>query len=679
MGVLANTALLAFWNNDLLDSSGNGHTLELAGAAALSTAAVPGRGTHWINIPSSTSNYIKAPAAFQTYMAANGQTGWTIEQEGMFTSLAANNANFSVGIPGAQTTTPYIGCYTAPAGNVLAQNGASFCSSAGGAVQANVRFFVALAWQSSDNTMRLYVSPASAIDSTQDGSVVVSIPWPTAGGREFRIGHAYDTVTMVGYAGRLRVSTVRRMSFPSVDPMETPSLTPGLASLAVSWTDFANPASLYHVLYSTTDNISTATLGAIKPYGTTSCTLSGLSQGTTYYVWVRAYVPNRMSYGSGAVAATAYVLEATSSSASAATQSLAAPTSLAAGTPGTTSVPLTWTDAASPAVVYDVYAATSELGGYSLVEVATQGEQAVTVHGLNSSTTYWFKLKSRASDGTQSSFTSAVSATTAASAAPIQPTLLQATALGATQVRLSWVDGADTLAQLIYQSSDSNFANATRIGLAYAGAETFLVTGLTAATPYWFWVEPVNAASTGTKSGSATATTTAAPVLSLTPAVNDLAYDLVRWLVQEALASGSVANFVDGEISSNEAQSGKIHLFAAFADDLPTDCGVVTVANIRNRLEFTPVREARVKILLRTADDETSSARVRAEAATKAVIEFTRDESMQDKTHVSLPSGRTVLIFQDQQYSPGGMDASGRYQVLVEFRMQYLDTITQSN
>lgn len=89
----------------------------------------------------------------------------------------------------------------------------------------------------------------------------------------------------------------------------------------------------------------------------------------------------------------------------------AAPTSLAAGTTTSSSVPLTWT-ASSGATSYNIYKATSSTGTYSLAGTSTTA--SYTASGLSASTTYYFKVSATNSTGT-SAYSSVVSAATKAS------------------------------------------------------------------------------------------------------------------------------------------------------------------------------------------------------------------------------------------------------------------------
>lgn len=78
---------------------------------------------------------------------------------------------------------------------------------------------------------------------------------------------------------------------PGVTPPAAPGIptvTAGNAQLTVTWTAVTGATS-YEVYFNTTNNLSTATLFAGDPDNTdTTCIITGLTNGTPYYVWVKA-------------------------------------------------------------------------------------------------------------------------------------------------------------------------------------------------------------------------------------------------------------------------------------------------------------------------------------------------------------------------------------------------------
>ncbi len=101
--------------------------------------------------------------------------------------------------------------------------------------------------------------------------------------------------------------------------------------------------------------------------------------------------------------------------------------------------------------------------------------------------------------------------------------------------------------------------------------------------------------------------------LSLAPNVAkpDLAYDLLRWYVEEALGAADTPLFIDGEISPGAQQQGTFHAFLQYQDDEPNDAVTISVAPGDRELEpYVPVRETEIEVLVRAGDLEGTGAAV---------------------------------------------------------------------
>src|SRR5690606_18337872 len=66
-----------------------------------------------------------------------------------------------------------------------------------------------------------------------------------------------------------------------------PSLTAGDAQISASWSAVAGATS-YEVLYNTVDSVDGASVFTGNPVTGTSAIITGLTNGTAYYVFVRA-------------------------------------------------------------------------------------------------------------------------------------------------------------------------------------------------------------------------------------------------------------------------------------------------------------------------------------------------------------------------------------------------------
>jgi fibronectin type 3 domain-containing protein len=150
-----------------------------------------------------------------------------------------------------------------------------------------------------------------------------------------------------------------------------PTVTTGDAQLMVSWTA-VNGATAYEVWTGTVNNSAAAT-----KYGTDisglSATISGLSNGTTYYVWIKV----RSSEGIGGF------------SAGRSGTPLAPPGNLQATTLSADSIRISW-DAPLNGVSYRVYRSDTSGGEYA--PVGTSSTTTYTNTGLSDGTTYYYKV-----------------------------------------------------------------------------------------------------------------------------------------------------------------------------------------------------------------------------------------------------------------------------------------------
>lgn len=178
------------------------------------------------------------------------------------------------------------------------------------------------------------------------------------------------------------------------------------------------------------------------------------------------------------------------------------PANLAAGTPSTTSIPLTWsasTDSGSGVAGYQVYQ------GSTLVGSTTS--TSLTVSGLSPDTAYSFTVRARDVAGNVSAASTAVTARTAVvngsdTVAPSVPTGLEAGTGTTTTIPLRWTASTDN-------TGGSGVAgyDVYRAGTLVGSSTTpsFTATGLAAGTSYVFTVVAKDVA--GNRSAASTALT----------------------------------------------------------------------------------------------------------------------------------------------------------------------------
>ncbi len=243
----------------------------------------------------------------------------------------------------------------------------------------------------------------------------------------------------------------------------------------------------------------------------TQTTISGLTNGTTYYFTVRAINADGIGAASNEVAA--------------APATVPGPPTLVTARAGNKTVALTWvapTSTGGRAITgYNVYKATVSGGQTSTPVNASPlaaGARTYTVTGLTNGTRYYFKVRAINAQGvgTSSNQLSAIPATV-----PGAPTALKGVA-GNAKVALTWVaptatGGSPITGYNVYKGTVSGGESATPVNATPLGgvAKSYTVTGLTNGTKYFFTVKAINVMGTGAASNQAAATPVAAALASI--------------------------------------------------------------------------------------------------------------------------------------------------------------------
>ena len=282
---------------------------------------------------------------------------------------------------------------------------------------------------------------------------------------------------------------------PATVPAAPTGLTaaPGDASASLSWT--ASSGATSYTLLQSMSSGGTYSAVASGLAGTTY-TVTGLTNGTTYYYEVEAV----NSAGTSSPSSSASVTP------SAAASPPAAPTGLTAA-PGDGSASLSWT-ASSGASSYTVLQSTSSGGTYSAVASGLTGT-TYTVTGLTNGTTYYYEVEAVNSAGTSAPSSSASVTPSAPASPPATPGGLTATG-GSGQVSLSWstVTGAVYYGILRGSGPGGPFAL-----IASPAGTTYTDTGLQSTTTYYYEVEAVNSAGSSSPSAAVSATTLTATLV----------------------------------------------------------------------------------------------------------------------------------------------------------------------
>jgi YHS domain-containing protein len=330
--------------------------------------------------------------------------------------------------------------------------------------------------------------------------------------------------------------------------------TPGNTTVALKWTvptsNGGSPITGYNVYEGTrSGGESTTPVNRTTLITTTGYTVTGLTNGTTYYFTVEAVNALGSSAASNQASATPATVPG-------------APTGLSA-TRGNTTVALSWrapsSNGGSAITGYNVYEGTTS-GGESTVAVNTSPVTgpSYTANGLTNGTTYYFTVKAVNAAGSSAASNQA-SATPAT--VPGAPTGLSATR-GNTTVALKWTaptsnGGSPVTGYYVYLGTKSGGESTTPLNFTPLTTTSCTVGGLSNGTTYYFTVKAVNAVGVSAASNEASATTPAtapaAPTgLSATPGNTTVA---LKWTAPTSNGGSPVTgyNVYEGTSSGHES------------------------------------------------------------------------------------------------------------------------------
>jgi large repetitive protein len=348
------------------------------------------------------------------------------------------------------------------------------------------------------------------------------------------------------------------------------SATAGNAQIALSWTAPANtggyPITDYAIEYST--NGSTWIVFADGVSTATTATITGVSNGTTYTVRVRA----QNAIGSGSYVTSGSVTPATTPG---------APTNLIASA-GNAQISLTWTAPASNggSAITD-YVIQYSTNGSTWVTFAdgTSTTTSTTITGVSNGTTYTTRVAAVNAAGTGNYVTSG-SVTPAG--VPGTPSNLVATA-GNGQISLSWTapsnNGAAITDYVVEYSTNGSTWTVVADGVSTATSAT--ITGLTNGTTYTTRVAAVNSVGTGSyaTSGSVTPATTPSAPTNLAATAGNAQIGL-SWTAPASNGGSALVDYVI-EYSSNGGTT-----WVVFADGTSTATST-TITGVSNGTAYT--------------------------------------------------------------------------------------------
>lgn len=232
-------------------------------------------------------------------------------------------------------------------------------------------------------------------------------------------------------------------------------------------------------------------LAATAPGATEHVDTSNLSPGTTYYYRVCAFNAMGISnYSNVASTTTAEVPQA--------------PRNATATIVSSSSILIQWDEDSSVENGFSVERKLGVSGTYALIATPIANTTEFTDNGLAPASTYYYRISAFNAIG-DSAYSNECYATTS-DTVPASPSELQATALSSTQIRLSWTDNSPNESTFIIERriDGGSFAWAAEVS---ANTCSYINTGLSPGTAYYFRIKARNSAGDSAYSAIAWVTT----------------------------------------------------------------------------------------------------------------------------------------------------------------------------
>ncbi len=296
-------------------------------------------------------------------------------------------------------------------------------------------------------------------------------------------------------------------------------------SVTVNWTAAAR-ATGYVVEWDDDAAFGSSSTATVSLGATTTYRITGLTEGTQYYVRVYA---TRTGADDGAVSALA--------SATTTLQPPAQVTGLNVASTSATSIALTW-DAAARADGYLVEWSTTS-GTYTDDDTTTSASYTIT--SLSASTTYYVRVVSTRSGTPDGAPSDETSATTGAPPPPARVTGVSATAEDYDSIAVDWDGVSGATGYVVEWDDDAGFGNPSTATISSGSTTSYDITALDEDTTYYVRVKATRAGSSdGSWSSSASDRTglqSPAQVTGLTAtALSDTEIEL-RWNLSQRAGS----------------------------------------------------------------------------------------------------------------------------------------------
>ena len=266
---------------------------------------------------------------------------------------------------------------------------------------------------------------------------------------KLRFGYRYDGDAMRYFIYTKDMRYITHLPAVPAAPQVSAGIISSTGKVQLTWKAVTG-AEKYQVYYSTNENFSGA-----KIFTTTKTSMNhiGAVVGTTYYYKVCAVSAN------GVASAFSNTVSKTCAP--------AAPKAIGSNIASTGKIRLSW-GAVSGASKYEVYRSTGKDGPY--VRMFTTVKTSMTHTGAVTGTTYYYKVRAIAADGTASAFGNVVTRTCAT-----VPPRVTGSILSTGKIRLTWAAVNGAAKYQVYYSINADFSGAkifttTKTSMNHIGA-----------------------------------------------------------------------------------------------------------------------------------------------------------------------------------------------------------------
>jgi len=268
-----------------------------------------------------------------------------------------------------------------------------------------------------------------------------------------------------------------------------PTVISGNRALDLHWPP-TEGAFVYEVWIGVTNNpASTEKHGA--DVSDTSVTLTGLVNGTTYYIWVKAKNNIGISDFSPLASGTPTAFAAPPST----------PTAAPMVTAGSEQLAVSW-QAVEGAAVYEIWTGTANNSNTATKRGGDVSDLSAVITGLTNGTTYYVWIKAKNSVGT-SSFSPVVSGTPSFFATAPQAPSVPAISIGSGQITVTWAAVQGAAAYEVWLGTENNSATALKYSADISASLSATISSLSNGTTYYVWLKAKNSIGTSNFSSPA--------------------------------------------------------------------------------------------------------------------------------------------------------------------------------